>query len=435
MRDLHQALKHEPITKGRALTVGVDFTLVRSRWGKEEFGFGLHAAPNQFTLSGIQTTDFLALLGFQRSACAFIGGGQCYARLVNEGFALDQFVGKFDEAFAAFKQADRDIEDCGIFLSQLEGWGFFYGKQARGRQRRSFYEFGDGHTMSKSEGMKKSEDRAFQYRLVWVVTASGTKGWITHYRPRNPPLSVELESVFNFLGLKTFQQCPEFDFEPCSWSGFRFEQRGDSFFDSNAETAHRWFDSHPQKFASGVENLLRAHSLLEGFGMRLLPIAGANIRLQEEFVRHTAKPAKPAKQPTSPDDFDVAISFAGPERPYAEELADRLQIAGFSVFYDGFYPEDLWGKDLIELFHEIYSKRARYCVIFVSDEYNNRAWTIHERRSAQERMLRAKGQEYILPIKTDAVDLPGLPTTLGHVSLKELGIEGIAALLIKKLRK
>jgi len=435
MRDPHQALKHNQIGKARAAFCGVDFVAVRSQWGKEDFGTSLHAAPNQFTTSGIQTTDLLASLGFERGACTFTLGGECFARWVNEGVDIDSFAKTFDSAFAAFRQAERLLEDCGIFFNQLEGWGYFFGKQSRGRQQRSFYEFGDGHTVAKSEEMKKSEDQAFQYRLVWVVTASGAKGWITHYRPKNPPLSVELESTFQFLGLESFRECPEFDFEPCSWSGFQFEERGDLIFGSNAETAHRWFDNHAQKFAPGVENLLRAHSLLEGYGMRLLPFPEASVRLKEEFVRRTTKPTKPAKQQASPDTFDVALSFAGPERPYAAELAQLVRTAGFSVFYDDFYPEDLWGKDLVETFHEIYSKRARYCVIFVSEEYNNRAWTIHERRSAQERMLKEKGQEYILPIKTNAVDLPGLPTTLGHVSLKELGIEKIAELLVKKLKK
>ena len=50
-------------------------------------------------------------------------------------------------------------------------------------------------------------------------------------------------------------------------------------------------------------------------------------------------------------------------------------------------------------------------------------------------MLKEKGQEYILPVKANAVDLPGLPTTIGYVSLKDLGIEKIAELLIKKLKK
>src|SRR6202021_379985 len=96
-----------------------------------------------------------------------------------------------------------------------------------------------------------------------------------------------------------------------------------------------------------------------------------------------------------------------------------------NVFYDRFYPEELWGKDLVEFFHEIYSKRSRYCVMFVSNEYLNREWTVHERRSAQERTLREKGNEYILPIKVENVDLPGLPSTIGYVDIG-MGTDKIA---------
>ncbi len=434
MRDLHQALKHEEASKGRAVSAGVEFFLVRSQWSKQDVGFSLHAAPNQFSTYGVQTTDFLASLGFERSACTFTGRGDCFARSVSDGFALNEFVASFDASFAAFKEAARNLEECGIFFEQLEGWGYFYGRESRGRARRQFYDFGDGHTAAKSEVMKQSEDPAFQYRFVWVVTGGGTKGWITHYRPKNPPLSIELESVFRFLGLVRFAECPWFDFEPCHWSGLRHEERGDAFFDNNADAAHRWFDNHPQKFSPGVESLLRAHALMEPFGMTLLPIPKADARLHDELARRTAQPPAPAKKQTTPDAFDVAISFAGTERANAEQLAELLRKAGFSVFYDGFYPEDLWGKDLVETFHQIYSKRARYCVIFVSNEYNNRAWTIHERRSAQERMLKERGNEYILPIKANDVELPGLPSTIGYVSLKELGIEKIGELLIKKMK-
>jgi hypothetical protein len=50
-------------------------------------------------------------------------------------------------------------------------------------------------------------------------------------------------------------------------------------------------------------------------------------------------------------------------------------------------------------------------------------------------MLTEKGQGYILPVKVNAMDLPGLPTIVGYLSLKDLGIEKIADLLIKKLAK
>ena len=75
----------------------------------------------------------------------------------------------------------------------------------------------------------------------------------------------------------------------------------------------------------------------------------------------------------------------------------RLRDSGFTVLYDNFYPEDLWGKDLVVTFNEIYKKRSRYCVMFVSKEYNEREWTIHERRSAQERCSRRKATSTFFP--------------------------------------
>jgi len=131
----------------------------------------------------------------------------------------------------------------------------------------------------------------------------------------------------------------------------------------------------------------------------------------------------------------VAISFAGANREMAERLAVQVRDAGFSVFYDGFYGADLWGKDLAEFFDEIYRKRSRYCVLFISEAYRDRAWTIHERRSAQARALQEKGAEYLLPIRVDDTDLPGMIPTLGYVSLREHRIDEIAQMLIGKLKK
>jgi hypothetical protein len=138
--------------------------------------------------------------------------------------------------------------------------------------------------------------------------------------------------------------------------------------------------------------------------------------------------------PVLPQRFDVALSFAGTERQHAEELAKRVRDAGFEVFYDGFYPEQLWGKDLASFFDRIYRKESRFCVMFVSREYADRMWTTHERRSAQARALQERGLEYILPIRVDDTDLDGLPPTIGHLSLREHSVNRIADLLIKKLK-
>lgn len=44
--------------------------------------------------------------------------------------------------------------------------------------------------------------------------------------------------------------------------------------------------------------------------------------------------------------YDVALSFAGEERPYVEAVADALRNAGVKVFYDDYEKVTLWGKDL-----------------------------------------------------------------------------------------
>jgi hypothetical protein len=133
-----------------------------------------------------------------------------------------------------------------------------------------------------------------------------------------------------------------------------------------------------------------------------------------------------------PDNFDVAISFAGTEREYAQSLAEQLRNAGYAVFYDDFYPEQLWGKNLTAFFDEIFRKKARFCVMFVSKEYQARKWTSHEARSAQARALEEKGNEYILPIRVDGTELEGLLPTIGYVPI-EIGIDKIGKILIKKL--
>jgi hypothetical protein len=435
MRDLHQGLKTEIIATSRAQQAGVEFVIVRHQWGKTDFEWSVHAFPNSFTTSGLQTTDLLKLVGFARNPCPFREGQECFAREISQTVDANTLAAAFEAAYPALDSAERSLQNCGFLLPQMEGWGYFFGSQGQGRRVRNSSGLGDGHTAAKTELLKSIEDTVFRFSLSWIVTASGTKAFITHYGFKNAPPSVELSSALKFLGLKTFDNCPQFDFSPCLWSGMPFVSE-ESPFNRSTDFAHGSFDAHPKHFSSGLEQLLRAHALLEPFGLRLLPIPGRVERQEQEFTLRT-RAVRPDSRPvtrasTLPSVFDVAISFAYTERPFAEKLATLLKDAGYAVFYDDFYSEDLWGKDLVEFFHEIYSKRARYCVMFVSAEYAGRAYTIHERRSAQERMLNEKGSEYILPIKVDDTDLPGLPSTIGHLSL-QIGIEKIAEKLIKKL--
>jgi len=431
-RDLHKSLKSEVLAK--ATTSGVELALVKLAWGKTDFAFTLHIAPNTWTTSGIQIPDLLSYLGFSRQPCLFLRG-ECYVKEVHESLDLDKFGRAFGDAYQQLSQAQRHLENCGFALDQPEGWGYFFGNHSGGRSRSAYY--GDGHTSAITpEVMMTAEDEAFHFIFTWIKSGEHEKGWTIHYRPKHPPLSVELQGVFHFLGIKDFRECPQFDFEPCSWRHIEFRESGRSVFDSNADTAHSYFASHQQNFSPGIKALLTAQDIMEKVGMAFLPsFAQPETRRDQEITRRIAA-VQSTKEPTpkTTSNFDVAISFAGRERKLAEDLAIRVKAAGFQVFYDEFFPEELWGKNLGEFFHEIYSKRSRYCVIFVSKDYLKGEWTVHERRSAQERMLKERGNDYILPIKMEDLELPGLPSATGYLPIST-GIDKIAEILIKKLKK
>jgi len=134
----------------------------------------------------------------------------------------------------------------------------------------------------------------------------------------------------------------------------------------------------------------------------------------------------------TPDQYDVVVSFAGEQREYVEAFVDRLAGRGVDVFYDRLEEANLWGKNLIEHFQRVYRDLGRYCVMFVSKEYAEKVWTRHERRSALERALQER-QEYILPVRFDDVELDGLSSAIGYVSVDQYPPDALASLLLTKL--
>jgi hypothetical protein len=130
--------------------------------------------------------------------------------------------------------------------------------------------------------------------------------------------------------------------------------------------------------------------------------------------------------------YDIALSFAGEDRPTAEACARQLKVVGYRVFYDLWEQHDLLGKDLVVHLDRVYGTAARYCVVFISKHYVEKAWTRHELRSAQARALQAHS-EYILPLRLDDTPVPGMPSTIGHLDLRKLSMEDVVQVLIKKL--
>lgn len=130
--------------------------------------------------------------------------------------------------------------------------------------------------------------------------------------------------------------------------------------------------------------------------------------------------------------FDIALSFAGENRAYVDIVAHLLKEKGIKVFYDLFEAADLWGKDLYVHLSEVYQKQARFTVMFISKAYGEKLWTNHERMAAQARAFQ-ESQEYILPVRFDDTDIPGVLPTVGYVSLSDRSPEQLVSLITRKL--
>lgn len=131
-------------------------------------------------------------------------------------------------------------------------------------------------------------------------------------------------------------------------------------------------------------------------------------------------------------DYDVALSFAGEDRNYVEQVANILHQRDLQVFYDRYEEANLWGKDLYVHLDEVYRTKSKYVVMFVSEHYRDKIWTTHERQSAQARALSEKGEEYILVARFDMTEIPGIRPTLGYIDCREKSPSQVATLIMQK---
>lgn len=142
--------------------------------------------------------------------------------------------------------------------------------------------------------------------------------------------------------------------------------------------------------------------------------------------------ARPALHDDHQYPYDVALSFAGEDRMHAEALAGVLIRRRVKIFYDKYEKNTLWGKDLYTHLSDLYQHKARYCVMFFSQHYVAKAWTEHELKAAQARALN-ENNEYILPIRLDSTDIPGILQTTAYLNWHEETPESLAEAILENL--
>jgi hypothetical protein len=132
--------------------------------------------------------------------------------------------------------------------------------------------------------------------------------------------------------------------------------------------------------------------------------------------------------------YDFALSFAGEDRAKAENLAKCLQQEKVRVFYDRDEEAELWGQDLYQKFQQIYDQQSRFFIPFVSVNYLTKRWPKHELKQAQARDFKSD-VEYILPIRLDDSELPGLNDTTAYIDLRKRTIDDVAEICLRKLAR
>ncbi len=90
--------------------------------------------------------------------------------------------------------------------------------------------------------------------------------------------------------------------------------------------------------------------------------------------------------PESSNNYDFALSFAGPQRELARLLFDALAEAGFSVFFDEVERDRMLGEDIRSYLAPIYASGAEFVLVLLGREYPKRYWTAFEQDQYQGRI-------------------------------------------------
>jgi len=132
--------------------------------------------------------------------------------------------------------------------------------------------------------------------------------------------------------------------------------------------------------------------------------------------------------------FDIALSYATENSSFVDPLAAALEAQGVTVFFDKHAMAELWGKDLYGHLSDIYARRARFCLMVLSKEYAAKQWTTVERKAAQSRAL-SENREYILPVRLDDSEIPGILPTTACIDGRQQSLSEITDFVLQKLHR
>ena len=132
--------------------------------------------------------------------------------------------------------------------------------------------------------------------------------------------------------------------------------------------------------------------------------------------------------------FRVALSFAGEQRTFVEEVAEHLtaQLGEGRVFYDRDYTAELARPNFDTYLTNIYLNESDLIVVFLSADYERKDWCGLEWRGVRSLIL-ARADSDIMPFTFDGVIPVGMLPIDGYIAIEEKTPQDVASLILERL--
>lgn len=117
--------------------------------------------------------------------------------------------------------------------------------------------------------------------------------------------------------------------------------------------------------------------------------------------------------------YDVAVSYASEQEDYVGRVVKILEAEKLKVFYAPGRESEFKARDMFVRFYEIYRYQCRYAACFLSREYRNKEYTMHEFKTALLRNKKEK-RNCIIPVYFDRKFMEGLDRDISYLEADRL---------------
>jgi hypothetical protein len=193
------------------------------------------------------------------------------------------------------------------------------------------------------------------------------------------------------------------------------------------------FDSHQSAWLGPVAAITRRTGVSWASALALRAVVELSADLAREGVSAGQFRDRARSLAKAEYDYDVVISFGGPDRKLAAQISHRLQSVGLRVFYDKDHQHALLGEDLAADLHSTYFTKSRFAVVLLSPAFLASNWAGNwEWRAVLARMQQQRSG-YVLPYIVEDVVVPGLSPSIGYARASEYSVEQFCDLVIRKI--